>query len=232
LNVCNIKCFMKIPVGIVDDKSQNCLLLSDRLNYSEEIVVVLTASDGKDFLDKMNAMPLEKHPAVILMDIEMPGMDGIAAVNTGKIRYPHVHFLMLTVFDDDEKIFEAIKAGAAGYLLKDEKISSIIECIVQLNEFGCAPMSPRIARKTMDLLMHANLPRIEKEQSEKYDYSLSAREVEILKLLVDGYGYKQIAGKLFLSSHTVKKHVANIYNKLHVSSKAQAIKIANKDRLI
>jgi len=226
---------MKIRVGIVDDKSQNRLLFTERLNFSDQIAVVLTASDGKDFLDQMKKIDFQQQPAVILMDVEMAEMDGIAAVRTGKLLYPHVHFLMLTVFDDDDKIFEAIKAGADGYLLKNEKVSSIVDCIVQLSESGCAPMSPRIARKTLDLLMSASIPKMEKEDKgdkEKNDYSLSDREMEILKLTIDGYSYKQIANKLFLSTNTVKKHLSNIYHKLHVTSKAQAIKIATKGKLI
>lgn len=223
---------MGIPVGIVDDKSQNRLLLTEMLNFSGQISVVMTASDGKDFLDQMKKMDFQQRPAVILMDIEMSEMDGIAAVHTGKILYPDVHFLMLTVFDDDDKIFEAIKAGADGYLLKNEKISSIIDCIVQVSESGSAPMSPRIARKTFDLLMNASIPKMEKEEKEKNDYALSDREMEILKLTIDGYSYKQIAAKIFLSINTVKKHLSNIYHKLHVTSKAQAIKIATKSKLI
>jgi DNA-binding NarL/FixJ family response regulator len=223
---------MKISVGIVDDKSQNRLLFTEMLNFSDQVTVVMTASDGKDFLDQMKKMDFQQRPAVILMDVEMPEMDGIAAVHTGKILYPDVHFLMLTVFDDDDKIFEAIKAGADGYILKNEKISSIIDCIVQLSESGSAPMSPRIARKTFDLLMSASIPKMEKEEKEKNDYALSDREMEILKLTIDGYSYKQIAAKLFLSINTVKKHLSNIYHKLHVTSKAQAIKIATKSKLI
>src|SRR6202011_5285356 len=114
----------------------------------------------------MKKMDFKERPAVILMDVEMAGMDGIAAVQAGKILYPHVHFLMLTVFDDDDKIFEAIKAGADGYLLKNEKASLIIDCIIQLAESGSAPMSPRIARKTLDLLMNAEIPKLEKETKE------------------------------------------------------------------
>ena len=223
---------MKIPVGIVDDKSQNRLLFSERLNFSDEITVVMTASNGKDFLDQMKKIDFQQRPAVVLMDVEMAEMDGITAVHTGKILYPDVHFLMLTIFDDDDKIFEAIKAGADGYILKNEKVSSIIDCIVQLSESGSAPMSPRIARKTLDLLINASIPKMEKEEKEKNDYALSDREMEILKLTIDGYSYKQIASKLFLSINTVKKHLSNIYHKLHVTSKAQAIKIATKSKLI
>ncbi len=222
----------KIPVGIVDDKSQNRLLFTERLNFSDEISVVLTATDGKDFLDQMKKMDFQQRPSVILMDVEMAEMDGIAAVQAGKILYPDVRFLMLTVFDDDDKIFEAIKAGADGYLLKNEKVSTIIDSIVQLAESGSAAMSPRIARKTLDLLMKASIPEIEKENREKHDYELSDRETEILKLTIDGYSYRQIAEKLFLSGNTIKKHLANIYHKLHVTSKAQAIKIATKNKLI
>jgi DNA-binding NarL/FixJ family response regulator len=223
---------MRIPVGIVDDKSQNRLLFTEMLNFSGQITVVMTASDGKDFLDQMKIMDFQQRPAVILMDIEMSEMDGITAVQTGKILYPDVHFLMLTVFDDDDKIFEAIKAGADGYILKNEKVSSIVDCIVQLSESGSAPMSPRIARKTFDLLMNASIPKMQKQEKEKNDYALSDREVEILKLTIDGYSYKQIAAKLFLSINTVKKHLSNIYHKLHVTSKSQAIKIATKSKLI
>src|SRR5579862_2050191 len=136
---------MRIPVGIVDDKSQNRLLFTEMLNFSGQVTVVMTASDGNDFLDQMKNMDFQQRPAVILMDIEMSEMDGIAAVQTGKILYPDMHFLMLTVFDDDDKIFEAIKAGADGYILKNEKINLIAESIVQLAESGSAPMSPRIA---------------------------------------------------------------------------------------
>jgi len=224
---------MKIPIGIVDDKSQNRLSLAERINYSDDIEVVLTAVNGHDFLDQMKARGVDRHPAVVLMDIEMPGMDGIETVQVGKQLYPGVKFLMLTVFDDDDKIFEAIKAGAGGYLLKDEKVAVIIDCIEQLQEVGGAPMSPRIARKAFDLLMKASLPVKEAASSEeKNEYSLSGRETEVLKLLVDGFDYKAIAEKLFLSSHTVRKHIANIYHKLHVTSKAQAIKLATNNKLI
>ncbi|HLK27532.1 MAG TPA: response regulator transcription factor [Puia sp.] len=223
---------MKIPIAIVDDKSQNRISLAERINYSDDIEVVLTANDGKDFLDKMTHLDAHKHPAVVLMDIEMPGMNGIEAVRLGKQLYPELNFLMLTVFDDDDKIFEAIKAGAAGYMLKDEKLAIIIDCIQQLVEVGGAPMSPRIARKALNLLVKASLPEKQDSIVEKNDYDLSTREIEVLKLTVDGYDYKAVAEKLFLSSHTVRKHIANIYHKLHVTSKAQAIKIATKNRLI
>ena len=223
---------MKIPVAIVDDKSQNRISLAEKINFSDDTEVVLTASNGNDFLEKMKYLPLAGYPSVVLMDIEMPGMNGIETVRMGKQLYPSLHFLMLTVFDDDDKIFEAIQAGATGYLLKDEKVSVIIDCIQQLVELGGSPMSPHIARKALSLLMKATLPQQDKTRVATGEHDLSPREMEVLKLTVDGYDYKAVADKLFLSTHTVRKHIANIYTKLHVTSKAQAIKIATKNKWI
>jgi DNA-binding NarL/FixJ family response regulator len=223
---------MKIPIGIVDDKSQNRLSLQEKINYSSALEVVMMATDGNDFLEQMKQLPAANHPLVVLMDIEMPEKNGIEAVRMGKQLYPELNFLMLTVFDDDDKIFEAIKAGATGYLLKDEKVPVIIECIQQIVEAGGAPMSPQIARKALNLLMKASLPEKGAGDGEIIDSELSSREMEVLKLTVEGYNYKVIAAKLYLSIHTVRKHTANIYSKLHITSKAQAIKIANKNRWI
>jgi DNA-binding NarL/FixJ family response regulator len=223
---------MKIPIAIVDDKSQNRISLSEQIKYSDDIEIVFTAADGYEFITKMKECPQGRVPLVVLMDIEMPGMDGIQAVQHGHLLYPDLKFLMLTIFDDDDKIFEAIKAGAHGYLLKDEKVSIIIDYIQQLVEIGGAPMSPRIARKAMDLLMTASIPGRVPASIPDAAYALSDRETEVLRLLVDGFDYKAIAHKLFLSTHTIRKHIANIYHKLQVSSKAQAIKIANKKNLV
>lgn len=223
---------MKIPVAIVDDKPQNRISLAERINYSDDTKVVLVAKGGDDFLEQMKYMPVADHPSVVLMDIEMPDMNGIETVRMGKQLYPDVNFLMLTVFDDDDKIFEAIKAGATGYLLKDEKTAVIIECIQQLTETGGTLMSPHIARKALNLLMKSSLPEKEDSKIETNDYNLSPREMEVIKLMADGYDYKAAAEKLFLSSHTIRKHIANIYQKLHITSKAQAIKIATKNKWI
>jgi len=220
---------MKIPIAIVDDNTQNRLFLAEQIGYSEEIAVSFTAKNGIDFLEQMKGLPIAIHPLVVLMDIEMPEMKGTEAVRYGRQIYPDLKFLMLTVFDDDDKIFEAIKNGASGYLLKDEKTSTIIDHIQQLLEMGGAPMSPSIARKALSLLSrsYVNEPN---EPVEQVSTLLSERECDVLKLVVEGKDYRAIAEKLFLSTHTIRKHIANIYDKLHVSSKAQVINLALQGR--
>ncbi|MEI7801116.1 MAG: response regulator transcription factor [Bacteroidota bacterium] len=221
---------MNYRIAIVDDRRQNIISLSEKINYSGEVEIVFTAQNGSDYLDKMKRQPKDKLPQVVLMDIDMPVMNGIDAVIAGRQLYDEVKYIMLTVFDDDDKIFEAIRAGAGGYLLKEERVDVIIDSIKELLESGGAPMSPRIARKAMNLLMNSNSStqsEIKKEKSDSTE-ELSERETEILKLLVDGYDHKLAAEKLFLSPHTVRKHIANIYAKLHVTSRAQVVKVAMK----
>ena len=216
---------MKIPIAIVDDNTQNRLFLAEQIGYSEEISISFTAKNGIDFLEQMKRLPISNHPLVVLMDIEMPEMKGTEAVRYGRQIYPDLKFLMLTVFDDDDKIFEAIKNGASGYLLKDEKTSTIIDHIQQLLEIGGAPMSPSIARKALSLLSRSYVDEPNEPVSQVSNL-LSERECDVLKLVVEGKDYRAIAEKLFLSTHTIRKHIANIYDKLHVSSKAQVINLA------
>lgn len=223
---------MKINIAIVEDKQNLRTSLAERINFSDEINVSLTACDGEDFLEQMKRLTPAQRPALVLMDIEMPLLDGIETVWRAKLQYPDIHYLMLTVFDDDEKIFESIRAGAGGYLLKDEKVSTIIENIQQMLEVGAVPMSAAIARKTWNLLMAAPAKHPEELQAAGLrslsSSGLSERETEVLKEMVKGLDYKGIAQKMFLSTHTVRKHIANIYAKLHVNSKAQAINMAHK----
>lgn len=216
-------------IAIVDDKKLNRDSLADKIVYSGEADVIFTAENGQDFLSKMSVCSNENVPQIVLMDIEMPVLDGIEAVRQAKEKFPSTEFLMLTVFDDEENIFEAIKAGASGYLLKDESVEMIMSSLKQILEFGAVPMSPLIARKAMRIMLNkheetsANNP--EDSQSE-----LSAREMEVLKGMVDGLDYREIAERHFVSPHTVRKHIANIYGKLHVKSKVAAVKVALKKR--
>ena len=221
---------MSVRIALVDDKRLIRNSLAAQIAYYKEITVVFQANDGSEFLQNMKALAPAERPQVVLMDIEMPVMDGIEAVTIAKEVYPDVFFLMLTVFDDDEKLFEAIKAGATGYLLKDEKISSIVKAITEVVFEGGVPMSPRIARKVLGLLRNPREDVASVEDDDKETQMLSARELEILNRIVDGLNYQQIGERLFISPHTVRKHIANIYEKLHVSNKASAIKIAIKKK--
>lgn len=217
---------MPIRIAIVDDKIQNRLPLAERLKSFNDLDVVFTSANGQLFLQDVKQHP-DVH--VVLMDIEMPEMNGIKTVELAAQHYPTIKFIMLTVFDDEDKIFEAIKAGACGYLLKDDAVSKIYESIIEAVELGGAPMSPGIARKALFLLSKAQMPEpAPAHQPEE----ISQRELEILKYLVNGFDYKAIAEKLFISPHTVRKHIGNIYHKLQVNSKAQAIRLAMKKRWV
>lgn len=154
-------------------------------------------------------------PDIVLMDIGLPDISGIEGVRTVKTNFESVQILMFTVFDNDEKIFEAIRAGACGYLLKKTEPDEILAAIRQLNEGG-APMSPGIARKMVQAFQ---LP----PQAAVNESDLTVREKEILYALADGLSYKKIADKYYVSISTVRSHICHIYEKLHVHSRAQAV---------
>jgi DNA-binding NarL/FixJ family response regulator len=225
---------MHVHVAIVDDKASNRSIIKDKLLRSGGFEITLMAENGKDFLDKMKSLPLEKTPDVVLMDLEMPEMDGVDAVAAGSYLYPTVKYVMLTIFDDEEKIFRAIKAGAFGYLLKDESAENIADVLIQMHENGVGPISPGIAYKILQLVQNHSVSLLQKNnpEKEKTPFNLTEREQEILKLLIQGLQYKEIGNKLDISVNTAKKHVLNIYSKLHVNSKAQALALAYEKGLI
>lgn len=220
-----------VYLGIVDDKQNIRSTLFDRLSRYADFEVLFTAENGKDFLAKMKETRKFIEPDIVLMDIDMPVMNGIDAIAEGKLRFPKTRYLVLTIFDEDQKIFDAIKAGAEGYLLKDESVEKIKEAIISLMNGEGALISPSIARKVLNLLSktesHPVAAKIEKESSPP-EYNLTAREKEILGLLIDGFEYKEIATKLGLSPNTVRNNVTKIYSKLHVTSKMQAAKVLGK----
>lgn len=218
-----------IYIAIVDDKKSLCSTLKEKFSRFAGYEVLFTAENGKDFLEAMRDARLSIEPDVVLMDIDMPIMDGIEAVTEGKLRFPKTRYLMLTIFDEDEKIFNAIKAGADGYLLKDEPIEKIKEAIDNLLKNEGAPMSPSIARKVLNLLTNTeqHFNKSEKTQAEN-EYNLTDRETDILTLLVDGLEYKEIAQKLGLSPNTIRNNVTKIYSKLHVTSRMQAAKVMKR----
>ena len=214
----------KIPIAIVDDRLELRRDTVSRLLETGTIEVLFEAENGTDFLRKMAQRQGFRQPKVVLMDIEMPYKDGIATVAEATPQYPHTDFLMLTVFEDDDKIFDALKAGAVGYLLKDEKTENIVRAIEEIVLLGGAPMSPRIARKTMQFLMNG------KKSTDSPESVLTDREIEVLKLLVEGNDYKEIAEKHDISPNTARKHIANIYKKLHVTSRAQVVGLVHKKK--
>ncbi|MBL0153640.1 MAG: response regulator transcription factor [Chitinophagaceae bacterium] len=221
---------MPIKIAIADDKQINRTTVKEKIGAFKEIELVLEAKNGQDFLAQLKILPANKHPQVVLMDLEMPVMDGIQAITLATSAYPGIKFIVLTVFEDNEKIFEAIRAGAGGYLLKDDSAVNIIDAITNVVEYNGIPMSPAIARKAMELLKNATVAA-GKPVSET-NTMLSDREMEILKEMVTGKNYKAIGEKLYISPLTVRKHVANIYDKLHVNSRAQIINIAYKNKWI
>lgn len=224
---------MPVQVAIVDDKTSNRIILKDKLMRHPGFEITLIAENGKDFLEKMRSLPIDKSPEVVLMDLEMPEMDGVDAVAAGSYLYPLVKFVMLTIFDDEEKIFKAIKAGAFGYLLKDESSDNIVEVLNQMHESGFGPISPGIAHKILQLVQQNNMSFQKNDTpKEKFYFNLTEREQEILKLLVQGMLYKEIGNKLNISPNTAKKHVLNIYSKLHVNNKTQALALAYGKGLI
>jgi DNA-binding NarL/FixJ family response regulator len=215
---------MTIKVAITDDNASNRHILKDKLLRKGVFEVVFMAENGKDFLEKMKYLPEDRYPAVALMDLEMPEMDGVDTVAAGSYLYPGVRFVVLTIFDDEDKIFKAIKAGAFGYLLKDDSAENIAEVLVQMNESGVAPISPGIAHKILQLVQNNTVVLHEKPAStERIAFNLTQREQEILRLLVQGLLYKEIGDRLQISANTAKKHVLNIYSKLHVNTRSQAL---------
>ncbi|MDD5607503.1 MAG: response regulator transcription factor [Ignavibacterium sp.] len=217
---------MIIKIAIAEDNDFLAKSLIEKLSlFPDRFSMKFRAKNGSEIVEYITASDL---PDVILMDIEMPVMNGISAAAQVSERFPEIKIIMLTVFDDEDKIFKAIKSGASGYLLKDESIEKIVESIdMVLN--GGAPMSATIASKTLKLLKQSS--DIIQEDS-KEDFKLSKREVEVLELLKKGFDYNQIAEKLFISPFTVRKHIENIYKKLQVNNKMQAVQKASSSRII
>ena len=223
---------MSIRIGIVDDKQINRITVKEKLLKYPEVELVLEAKNGEDFLEQLKEMTDDEKPQLVLMDLEMPVLDGIQTIALVSPVYPDIKFIVLTVFEDNEKIFEAIKAGAHGYLLKDEQAINIIEAINQVVDYDGMPMSPVIARKAMAMLKQTGSVPVAEREGSSPESLLSEREVDILKELATGKSYKAIGEKLFISKFTVRKHVSNIYNKLHVDSRTQVINVAQKNKWV
>jgi DNA-binding NarL/FixJ family response regulator len=197
-----------------------------RSNLAELVGTMEGVRCGKTFPrceQAIEALQSNELPDIIIMDIGLPGIDGIEGARRIRQIVPAIKIVMLTIFDDNERIFHAICAGADGYLLKStppEKLLELLNDIIM----GGAPMNPQIARKVLDLLSH--------RLTSGTEYQLTAREKEILRLLIDDFPKKQIADRLSLSFHTIDTHMRNIYEKLHVHSRSAAVAKALRERLI
>ncbi len=209
-------------------------IFEDRKPVREAISLLVKGTHGLElagaFPDCSNLLSNIRYaePDVVLMDIEMPGMNGVAAVKLIKQHFQKVTVVMQTVFEDDDKVFAAICNGASGYLLKDTPPARLMESIIEAHQGG-APMSPTIAKKTLNLFQKFLAP-LANANSE--DYHLTPREKEILQWLVKGYSYKMIAAACTISFDTVRSHIRNIYEKLHVASMTEAVAKAIREKIV
>lgn len=220
---------MNFRIALAEDNAVNRHTFVQKINLLSGFDILFTASSGKACLEELKGLPDSKLPQVIFMDLEMPDISGIETIAIAKSTYPQIYFIVLTVFDDDDKIFEAIRAGASGYLLKHEPAGVLHEAVVNVVEYGGAPMSPAIARKALQLLSHSER-EFATTSKETLPSFITGREKEILQHTVNGWDAKRIATALNISTLTVRKHISNVYQKLQVQSKAQIIQMAHKNK--
>ncbi len=206
------------------------LIYEDNPQLREGLTMLLNGSDGFDVLaayKNCNNVVAEVeafHPDVVLMDIDMPGVNGIDGLKHVRQVNDEVKILMLTVFDDNKNVFQAIKSGANGYILKKTPPARLLEYIAEAASGG-APMTASVAAQVLKMFSSMNSEKGE-------DYNLSDREKEVLQLLVNGYSYKMIAAEMYIAIDTVRSHIRKIYEKLHVNSKSEAVAKAFKDKIV
>ncbi len=216
---------MKIKIAIAEDNKMLLQSVKEKLSFFPDIQVKFHSENGEELLTQLAT---DHNVDLILMDIQMPKKNGIDTTEVVRKKYPHIKVLMLTVFDDDENIFNAIKAGAHGYLLKDVDAENLHKGISDVMSGG-AGMSPSIALKALNLLRSTPAQAV---QSEENDVGITKREGEILEHLSKGHNYNTIAENLIISPSTVRKHIENIYKKLHAHNKVEAIQIATQKGIL
>jgi len=209
-----------IRVAIVEDDRVMRDGLGMLINGTPGYACVATFRSVEEALRSMS----NEVPDVLLLDIQLPGMLGSDGVRVLQEKYPQLEIIMLTVLDEQDKVFESICNGACGYLLKETPPAKLLEAIREAHEGG-APMSPEIARKVVKLFQRTGPP-------EKFDDQLTPQELRLLKLLVQGYSYQRAADQLNISLNTVRDYIRDIYRKLHVHSKSEAVSKALRNRLI
>lgn len=214
-----------IRIAIADDNTFLIKAIAEKLSFFENISCTIKAVDGRDLIAKLECNP---QIDLILMDVEMPEINGIEATAIIKARFPGIKIIMLTIFDNDENIFNAIKAGADGYFLKEVKHTDLYNGIMETLRGGAA-MNPSIATKALRLLRN---PINFSNHQTKEEVKLTAREIDVLEQLGKGLSYTVIAENLILSPKTVRRHIENIYVKLQVHSKLEAIEKAKSNNWI
>ncbi len=208
-----------IRLIVYDDSRQRCESLKALLSLSDSMEWIADFPDCSHVEEDM-----ERHrPDIVLMDIEMPNVDGISGVGIIKKKFPDIRIIMQTVFEDEDKIFASLQAGAEGYILKNASAEKITQSIEEVY-LGGAYMTPSVALRVMQ---YFNKPRAQKEE-----YNLTSREKEVLKYLSDGLSYKMVADKLGISYFTVNSHIRKIYEKLHVHSLGEAVSLALRNKIV
>ncbi len=201
---------MSIRVSIVEDLTEVRDGLAELISSDRELSMVESFEDAESASEKLPQLQAD----IVIMDINLPGMSGIECIRRIKEKCPGTQFMMFTVYENDEKVVQALQAGATGYLLKRTEPDRILESIKELNQGG-SPMSSSIARKVLNIFLSEK--KITKKEI------LSNRENEVLELLANGLLYKEIAERLFISLGTVRQHIHNIYEKLHVGNRTEAV---------
>jgi DNA-binding NarL/FixJ family response regulator len=201
---------MPVRVSIVEDLAEIREGLVDLVTSDRELLMVGSFEDAESAVQQLPDLQAD----IVVMDINLPGMSGIDCIKTIKEKCPGTQFMMFTVYENDDKVLQAMQAGATGYLLKRTKPEQILESIKELNQGG-SPMSSNIARKLLNIFLQ------EKKVAKKE--VLSDRENEVLQLLADGLLYKEIADRLYIGHGTVRQHLHNIYEKLHVNNRTEAV---------
>jgi len=215
---------MDIRVAIFEDNQLFREAMQAILNGTLGYTCCGAFADGQQLSSKIE----RSRPDVALMDIEMPGINGIEATRGIRNQFPEVKVLIQTVFNDGEKIFHAMCAGASGYILKNDPPNKYLEAISEVYNGG-APMSPAVAKKVLGFFSNQNVILVSPSGE---DYQLTTREKELLGLMIEGHNYKTIAEKTFISYDTVRTHVKHIYQKLHVTSRNEAVMKAIQQGLV
>jgi DNA-binding NarL/FixJ family response regulator len=215
---------MSLRIAIFDDNRNIRESITLLLQTEPTFEVAGSFSHALDCIEDI----MECRPDVVLMDIEMPGMTGIEALQSITKEFPQIQILMQTVFDDDDRVFDSICAGASGYILKNQLNTKLLDFIKEL-QYGGSPMSPSIARKVLNKLQQ--IPQ-QIKPGKSPDYQLTPREKEVLTCIVNGLSYKMISAELNISYETVRSHVKKIYEKLHVASLTEAVAKAIHQKIV